>query len=113
MDNDPGDSHIQTKARPLEDLLDTFPSKLHVLYAPAKGKYGCFCSNGIHGLAVFEHQLNALAFGTGMEEHEKTPTRLRCVSFDRAREIAKSRPEPVNALILLDEPDKPRIHFVK
>jgi hypothetical protein len=35
------------------------------------------------------------------------------VSFDEAREVAKGRPMPVVALMLLDRMEEPQIHYVR
>ena len=38
---------------------------------------------------------------------------LRSMTFHQAREVAKSRPLPVVAVILLDDPDDPLVHYVR
>jgi hypothetical protein len=35
------------------------------------------------------------------------------LTFDEAREVAKMRPLPVVALMLLDKMEEPKIHFVR
>ena len=35
------------------------------------------------------------------------------VSFDEAREIAKGRPLPIVAMMLLDDMEEPEIHYVR
>lgn len=35
------------------------------------------------------------------------------LTFDEAREVAKARPFPVVALMLLDRMDQPKIHYVR
>lgn len=87
-----------------------FPDTLYILHHPASGKYGCFLHAGTHGVACFSTENGALRFSElidlcGMTSHQ--------VSFDEAREVAKGRPHPVTALILLDDPSDPHVHFVK
>jgi hypothetical protein len=96
--------------QPLLGLGETFPDSLYILYHPRSGKYGCYCHQGIHGLACFSTEAGAFRFGewidlSGMQSLE--------ISFDEAREIAKDRPMPVVALMLLDKLQEPLIHFVR
>jgi hypothetical protein len=101
---------VQTITRPLLGLDETFPDILYVLHHSASGRYGCFCHGGVHGLACFSAENGAARFAEfiemgGMSIHE--------VSFDEAREVAKSRPLPVVALMLLDKLEEPQVHFVR
>ncbi|HRI44979.1 MAG TPA: hypothetical protein PLL78_12115 [Fimbriimonadaceae bacterium] len=100
----------QTLDMPLLGITDTFPDTLYLLSHPASGKYGCYCHEGVHGLACFSTEAGAFRFAefidlSGMATLE--------VSFDRAREIAKERPLPVVSLILLDKLEEPVIHYVR
>jgi len=65
---------------------------------------------GVHGLACFSTDLTASRFANdiGLEG-----MRIDQVSFDEAREIAKSRPLPVTSLMLVDSMDNPKIHFIR
>src|SRR5579872_5966246 len=95
---------------PVLGLDETFPDVLYVLFHGGSGRYGCFCHDGVHGLACFSSENSAFRFAewidlSGMATHE--------VSFEEAREVAKGRPMPVVALMLLDEIDNPQIHFVR
>jgi hypothetical protein len=95
---------------PLLGLEETFPDTLYVLHHPASGRYGCFCHEGIHGLACFSTEGGAFRFAewidlSGMQTVE--------VSFDEARAVAKDRPLPVVSLMLLDHINDPKIHFVR
>jgi hypothetical protein len=100
----------QTLDLPLVGLDETFPDVLYVLHHPASGRYGCFCHQGIHGLACFSSEFGAFRFAewidlSGMATEE--------MSFDEAREVAKGRPLPVVSLMLLDHINDPQIHFVR
>lgn len=95
---------------PLAGLEDTFPETLYVLHHPATNRYGCFCHNGIHGLACFTHENSAFRFAEWIDLSGMT---TREVTFDEAREVAKERPLPVVSLMLLDSLNNPKIHFVR
>lgn len=100
----------QTLTRPLLGLEDTFPDRLYLLFHPRSSKYGCYCHQGIHGLACFSTEPSAFRFAefidlAGMQAVE--------ISFDEAREVAKDRPLPVVALMLLDKLEDPVIHYVR
>jgi hypothetical protein len=100
----------QTLDLPICGLEDTFPDTLYLLHHPSSSKYGCYCHDGIHGLACFSTEGGAFRFAewidlSGMAVQEMT--------FDEARETAKQRPMPVVSLMLLDRMDDPKIHFVR
>lgn len=100
----------QTLDAPVLELQDSFPDSVFLLAHPTTGKYGCYCHNGVHGLACFSTENGAYRFAewidlSGMIAVETT--------FDEAREIAKERPLPVVSLMLLDKMDDPKIHYVR
>ncbi|MFZ4507794.1 MAG: hypothetical protein ACOYON_08890 [Fimbriimonas sp.] len=100
----------QTLELPLFGLDDVFPDVLFIISHPSTGRFGCFCHDGVHGLACFSSEVGAIRFSehidlSGMQTLE--------VTFDEAREIAKGRPLPVVSLMLLDQIDDPKIHFVR
>ncbi len=100
----------QTLSLPLIGLEETFPDQVFVLHHPASDRYGCFCHEGVHGLACFSNEQGAFRFAewidlSGMVTRELT--------FDDARDIAKSRPMPVVSLMLLDKIEDPQIHYVR
>ena len=100
----------QTLTLPVLGLDETFPDALFVLHHPASDRYGCFCHDGVHGLACFSTEGGAFRFAewidlSGMQTKE--------LSFDEAREVAKDRPMPVVSLMLLDNLSDPQIHFVR
>lgn len=91
--------------------LDTdFPESLYVLYHPGSNRYGCFCHQGVHGLASFSSEESAFRFGEWLDLSGMVTLQ---VSFDEARDTAKGRPMPVVALMLLDKLDDPVIHYVR
>ena len=95
---------------PVLGLGETIPDQLFVLHHPATDRYGCFCHQGIHGVACFSSEDGAARFG---EWIDLGGMKIRQVSFDEARELAKQRPLPINALILLDNLQSPNVHFVR
>lgn len=95
---------------PLLGITESFPDTLYLLSHPSSGKFGCYCHDGVHGLACFSTEGGAFRFAehislSGMASLE--------VSFDEAREIAKERPLPVISLMLLDQINDPVIHYVR
>lgn len=101
---------IETLQEPLLGLGEEFPDTVYVSFHPSSGKYGCYCHQGVHGLACFSTEVGALRF---MEHIELGGMTVLELSFDEARQIAKERPLPVVALMLLDRMDQPKIHFVR
>jgi hypothetical protein len=100
----------ETAACPIFELDREIPDRLYVLSEPATGRYGCYCFQGVHGLAVFEHEDAAWAFAEWLPVQQVTCLK---VGFDEARSIAKSRPMPVVSVMLLDDVDDPVIHYVR
>ncbi len=100
----------QTLTLPLIGLEETFPEDLFVLHHPASDRYGCFCHEGIHGLACFSSESGAFRFA---EWIDLSGMMTKEITFDEAREIAKARPMPVVSLMLLDSLQNPQIHFVR
>lgn len=96
--------------QPILGLGRTFPERLWLLAHPGTGRYGCFCHNGVHGLACFGSETAAVRFGEWIDLPGMTTEE---VTFDEAREIAKSRPLPVVSLMLLDCLDDPIVHYVR
>lgn len=101
---------VETRTLPLLGLENDIPDSLYLLFHPGTAKYGCYCHEGVHGLACFSTETSAYRFAefidlTGMVCLEAT--------FDEAREIAKARPMPIISLMLLDSLVDPRIHYVR
>lgn len=95
---------------PLLGLDEDFPERLFVLHHAPSKRYGCFYHEGVHGLACFSTEAGAFRFAelidlSGMQTVE--------VTFDEARQVAKERPMPVVALMLLDQLNDPKIHYVR
>jgi hypothetical protein len=95
---------------PVLGIEESFPDQLYLLFHPASGKYGCYCYEGIHGLASFSHEGSAFRFAEWIDL-----SGMACVqvSFDEARDVAKERPLPVVSLMLLDDLQRPLIHYVR
>jgi hypothetical protein len=101
---------FDTLSAPFVGLDNEFPDRLHVLHHPSSGKYGCYCHQGVHGLACFSTEIGAVRFS---EHIDRSAMAIVEVSFDEAREIAKARPMPIVSLMLLDRMDDPLIHYVR
>lgn len=99
-----------TLVEPILGIGEDFPDSLFVLNHPASGRYGCYCHEGVHGLASFSNETQAVRFAEWIELSGMTVVEL---TFDEAREVAKARPLPVVALMLLDKMDDPKIHYVR
>ena len=101
---------VETLTQPIIGLDETFPENVYVLHHVASGKYGCFCHEGIHGLACFSTEMGAFRFA---ELIEQTGMQAIDTTFDEARDIAKGRPLPVVSIMLLDRINDPKVHFVR
>lgn len=95
---------------PVLGLDETFPEKLFILHHPASDRYGCFCHDGVHGLACFSMEAGAIRFAEWIELAGMV---TKEVTFDEAREVAKQRPMPVVSVMLLDRMENPQIHYVR
>ena len=95
----------------LNSLLgDDWPPELIVISVPSINKHYCYAYGGVHGLAVFSNEAFAtrfMEFVTGI-----SPVQYDIVSFDEARDIAKSKGGVIVALHLLDNIDDPKTHYV-
>ncbi|MFQ6540184.1 hypothetical protein [Aphanothece stagnina] len=100
----------QTLDCPILGLDTDFPNRLHVVKHPPSGKFGCYCHDGVHGLACFSSEEGAFRFAEWIDLSNMASEE---VSFDEAREIAKARPLPIVSLMLLDNLEDPKIHFVR
>lgn len=100
----------QVLDQPLLGLDDTFPDVLYLLHHALSGRYGCFFHNGVHGLACFSTEAGAIRFSEWIDLSGMTTQE---VTFDEARAVAKDRPMPVTSLMLLDDMQNPKIHFVR
>ncbi len=94
---------------PILGLDNEFPDTLYVLKNTGSELYGCYCHKGIHGLACFSTKESAIRFSEWIDM-QLEPVQ---VSFDEARDIAKSRPDPICCIMLCDDWNNPRIHYVK
>ncbi len=100
----------QLLEQPILGLDTKFPENLIVLQQDESQRFGCYCHDGIHGLACFSNEGSALEFA---DSNDLSNMLCRLVTFDEAREIAKNRPLPVVAIILLDRLDNPQVHFIR
>ncbi len=103
-------ANLNTLSCPVLGLNSDWPERLIILQHAPSEKYGCYCHDGVHGLAAFSLEEAALRFVNWVDLGEMM---IVSVTFDEAREIAKARPMPVISLVLLDSLEKPEIHFVR
>lgn len=101
---------VETLSQPLLGIENEFPEDIFVLHHPTSGKYGCYCHQGVHGLACFSSESGAFRFAEWIDLSGMVTLE---VTFDEAREIAKSRPLPVVSLMLMDDMSEPKIHYVR
>lgn len=101
---------VETLYQPLLGIGEEFPDAVFVLSHPSTSRYGCYCHQGVHGLACFSTETSAIRFA---EWIDLSGMRVIELSFDEAREVAKARPLPVVALMLLDKLEDPKIHYVR
>jgi hypothetical protein len=101
---------MQTLINPLLGLDTDFPSQIYLVFHPATKRYGCYRHQGIHGLASFSSVAKAVEFGKQIELNGLSIVQM---TFDEARDVAKERPMPVTALMLLDNMSDPKIHFIR
>ncbi len=101
---------VETLQHPILGLEGDFPDTVYVSYHPNTGRYGCYCYQGVHGLACFSAESGAIRFAEWLDLSGMQVVEL---SFDEARDVAKDRPLPVVALMLLDRMDEPKIHYVR
>lgn len=93
----------------IEDIIGRWPARLYWTQN-SRGLCGCYCFGGVHGLAVFSEVELAKVFADVVFPHGYE---VKEGAFDEAREVAKSRPLPVVAMLLMDDPDNPQVHYVR
>jgi len=100
----------ETLTAPVLGIENDFPDQLFLLFHSGSGKYGCYCHQGVHGVACFSSEAGAFRFAEWIDL-----SGMSCVEvvFDEAREIAKQRPMPIVSLMLLDRLSEPQIHYVR
>lgn len=101
---------VETITETILGIESDFPDQLFLLYHPGSAKYGCYCHEGVHGLACFTSESSAFRFAEWIDLSGMCSVE---VSFDEAREIAKGRPLPIVSLMLLDSLNDPKIHYVR
>ncbi|RYG42398.1 hypothetical protein EON79_18990 [bacterium] len=99
-----------TRDLPIVGLDREIPEELFVVLHASSRRYGCFCHQGIHGLAAFSSRADAERFRSLIE---LTGLYVVPIEFDQARQVAKERPMPVVALLLLDDLADPIVHYVR
>lgn len=104
------DDSVITQDLAATELVDSFPETVWLLHHPGSGKYGCYCFKQVHGVACFSTEAGAFRFAEHIDLGGMVGVQM---SFDEARDIAKSRPLPIVSLMLLDSLVNPKIHYVK
>jgi hypothetical protein len=90
--------------------LDDIPDNLYMLQHMYKPIHGLYAFEGVHGLAVFSTMTNAEIF---VDKIGIDSMLVKDVTFDDAREIVKTKPQPINTVMLVDNLDDPVIHWVR
>ena len=101
---------METQLRPILGLDNEFPASVFVLNHVTSKRYGCYCHQNIHGLACFSTEAGAANFGQYINLDGLKIVEL---TFDEARDVAKERPMPVTAVMLLDNMNDPKIHYIR
>lgn len=87
-----------------------WPETLYIVRDMDSNRCGCYCFNGISGLATFSSLESVQHYA------DQSTIKAMCyqrLTFDQAREVAKKRPLPVVSMMLLDDLENPVIHFVR
>ena len=100
---------LRLEDAPLLGLETEFPDVVWALKHPPTEKWGCYKWDGIHGLAVFSAEHFAVQFA-GYVEEPLVPVEM---SFDEARRVAQERPMPIVAVLLCDDLNAPKVHYVR
>ena len=101
---------MQTLIQPILGLDNEFPEIVFVLHHVTSKRYGCYCHQNVHGLACFSTESGAAKFGQFID---LDGLKIIQLSFDDARDVAKDRPMPVTAIMLLDNMSDPKIHYIR
>jgi hypothetical protein len=96
---------------PLLDIRYDIPGTVIVLHHKGDEKYACFTRGELTGLCYFSVTGFALEFARKYLSNKNIEPLE--ITFDKACELAKSRPNPVVALILCDNMMNPVFHYVK
>lgn len=105
---------ISTVMCPFPELNFEFPAYGFVIQDSRDKKFSCAIVDSVQGISYFSDPDYALAWA--LVNHPSIPEEnidIIKVTFDQAREIAKQRPVLIVALILLDNHQKPEIHYVR
>jgi hypothetical protein len=99
-------------------ICDEFPDELWALYYPSEEKYYCVktpnlgAEPGVLSLVTTSSRELAEIFIEALDDEYAEGCVPKMLYFDEAREEAQKR-EKVQALLLVDDPDKTKMHFVK
>lgn len=102
---------LQSPTDPLARLLDSepsFPQALYVIHYPADNKYAICVFCDLHGLACGSSE-NACLIYAERVRNAPSGEKIRRVTLDEAKEIAKTRSVSLRCLCLVDNPNMPQI----
>ena len=109
----------------LRDFDRPFPSTLFVLYNADEGKYIVIdayhptphlpeaLTDGFEGIACFRTEASARKLSLRLEDNGLPGFEPMDVDIEEARSIALGRTASVAALLLMDEPQRPIVRFVR
>lgn len=91
----------------------TYPDEVYIIeYSNKTHAIGVY--NGIHGLACFTTENQALFFHERVNLNENVNFSIIKVQFDEAREIAKSKSGQICSLLVFSDLNTPpQVHYVK
>lgn len=107
---------IDTVECPIKGLDDSFPVKVFLAQHPKTKKYIMYTykkrarDKGICGIACFTTKEYAAAWSDAQDMEGLIYPEM---TLDAALDIAKTRAAPVISLMLCDDPDKPRVQYVR
>lgn len=84
------------------DRPGDWPRKLWVIAYSVGNMHGVRCYNGQHGLAAFKKKEAAKEFATFVRNPPCRAWKLNQLDFEEAKELAASKADPINCLILSD-----------
>lgn len=107
---------VETLDEPIIVKLDKlfgipeWPTKVVILYYDSLAKYLCTRNENVLGLSVFSSEYYATRF---LEHRADLPQlEFQEVEFEQARLLVKAYAPEMNALHIMDDPEKPQTHFV-
>lgn len=84
---------------PFDELNHDLPERCWVLRVRGADRYACYCDDGVHGLCAFVDMDVVIAWRYLFDVQFDVLT----VGTSELLELAKTRPEPINAIHVMDK----------